>query len=84
MSKEQARAFVQQMESDVGFRERIRDLADDEERVAVAAEAGFAFTLPELAQVLKELEVGLSAEELERVGRARGDLMERRDRYPVD
>jgi len=82
MAKEQARAFVEKMESDVAFRESIRGKGSDEEKAAEAAKAGYNFTLEELAQTLKEMEQGLSEEELQRVGRARGDCMERRDAYP--
>lgn len=65
MSLVSANAFLEKVKNDEGFKKMLTDLPDGQARMDFAKEAGFTFTVEELAEA--KAEQGLSDEELDAV-----------------
>ena len=66
MSVEQAKAFIEKLDSDAAFRNRVVTADDNEARLNIAREAGYDFSMEELQQsVPAQVEEELSEDELE-------------------
>ena len=65
MSLESARAYIEKMREDGGFREKVKGASSPEEKGKMIQEAGFEFTQEELKQAAEE--IPLSDDELESV-----------------
>ena len=55
MSIESAKAFLERMKTDDEFRERMKEAADKEARMAIVKAEGFDFTMEEIATLKEEL-----------------------------
>ncbi len=68
MSVEQAKAFIEKLNSDETFRSQIAGAGSDEARLQTAKEAGFEFSTEELTSVIDQFTgEELSEEELDAV-----------------
>ena len=65
MSAASAKAFLEKVQADEGFKHKLTALEDGQARLKLAKEAGFDFTPEELAGA--KAEIGLSDEELDAV-----------------
>lgn len=68
MSVENAKAFIEKLKSDETLRDQIAQAGSDEERLQMATEAGFEFTVEEYNQMVNARgDEELSDEDLESV-----------------
>ena len=71
MTVEQAKAFIEKLESDEAFRSQIETASDDAARLQMAHEAGYEFTVEEFNNIVTEMagavDEELSEEQLEAV-----------------
>ena len=75
MSVEQAKAFMEKLDSNKSFLKEIAGAGSDEDRLQLAQKAGFEFTTGELASAMEEsASEELSEDELETVAGGAGYL----------
>jgi predicted ribosomally synthesized peptide with nif11-like leader len=75
MSVEQAKAFIEKLDSDKAFLTQVAGAGSDEARLELAKAAGFEFTAEELAGVIDQFtDEELSEDELDAVAGGRGYL----------
>ncbi len=68
MSVENVKAFIEKLNSDETFRNRITEASDDEARLNIARDAGYEFTVEEFNQsVVAQQDEELSEDQLEAV-----------------
>jgi len=68
MSREAAQAFVERLNSDDAFRERMVAAGDNDARLRAAQEAGFDITADDLAELRREHRADeLSEEDLQKI-----------------
>lgn len=65
MSIESAKAFIEKVKNDEGFKKQLAELKDGQVRLEFAKKAGFIFTADDIAKVKEEQ--GLTDEELDGV-----------------